>query len=190
MTELPATTCDACGEPMLATVSTLDAHGWLWTCINPRCLGLRTRVFEAADLAGAGVSTSWGTGSDVEDEALAGRLARLVDYYVDVEEARTSEADAPAWSRERAQADLASLRAQLLELGRLAEDAGAVASRLGDALSVSYMSDRFDEAEEVKRSLAVTAALCATVRRTVADAASRLRAIDPELPGFLPFGDQ
>jgi hypothetical protein len=31
----------------------------------------------AEDLARAGVSTSWGTGSDVEDEALAGRLARL-----------------------------------------------------------------------------------------------------------------
>jgi hypothetical protein len=179
MGEILAVTCDSCGEPMVPNVSTLDADGCLWICLSPGCPELTAGELQAEDLVEAGVP-----------EALAGRLARLVDHYVDAEEARAREADAPARSRERAQADLASLRAQLLELGRLAEDAGAVASRLGDALSVSYMSDRFDEAEEVKRSLAVTAALCATVRRTVADAASRLRAIDPELPGFLPFGDQ
>ena len=40
-------------------------------------------------------------------EALAGRLARLIDHYVDAEEARTHEADAPARARERAQAKLA-----------------------------------------------------------------------------------
>ena len=36
----------------------------------------------------------------------------------------------------------------------------------------------------------MVAALCATVGRTVADAASRLRGVDPELPGFMAFGDR
>ncbi len=36
MTELLAMTCDACGEPMLPNVSTLDADGCLWICIDPR----------------------------------------------------------------------------------------------------------------------------------------------------------
>ena len=72
-------------------------------------------------------------------------------------------------------------------MGRLAEVAGAVACHLDEALSVSYMSNEFAEAQDAKQSLAVTAALCATVGRTVADAASRLHDIDPELPGFMPF---
>jgi len=38
-------------------------------------------------------------------------------------------------------------------------------------------------AGEAKQSHIVTAALCATVGRTVADAASRLHDIDPDLPG-------
>ena len=49
-------------------------------------------------------------------EALAGRLAWLVDHYVDAEEARAREADAPAGRAGRAQADLARLRALVLEL--------------------------------------------------------------------------
>ena len=53
-------------------------------------------------------------------EALAGRLARLIDYYVEAEEARAREADAPSRARERAQADLARLRGHLLELGNVA----------------------------------------------------------------------
>ena len=86
-------------------------------------------------------------------EALAGRLARLVDHYVDAEEARGREADAPTRARERAQADLARLHALLLELGRLAEGAGALAAHLSDALVVSYQSDGFAEAQEpVRRS--------------------------------------
>ena len=36
-----------------------------------------------------GVPTSWGTGSDVEDQALAARLVRLIDFYEDaIEELR------------------------------------------------------------------------------------------------------
>ncbi len=169
MTELLAMTCDACGEPMLPNVSTLDADGCLWICINPRCPELRVGELEAADLEEAGVP-----------QALAGRLARLILHYV-------AEGEEPPRTRERAQANLASLRAQLLEMGRLAETTAAIAAHLDDALSVSYMSNRFDEAEEAKRSLVVTGALCATVGRTVADAASRLHDIDPELPGFMAF---
>jgi hypothetical protein len=169
MTELLAMTCDVCGEPMLPNVSTLDEHGCLWICINPRCQELRAAQLEAGDLVEAGVP-----------EALAGRLARLIDHYV-------AEREAPPRTRERAQADLASLRRHLLEMGRLAEVAGAVACHLHEALSVSYMSNQFAEAQDAKQALAVTAALCATVGRTVADAASRLHDIDPELPGFMPF---
>ncbi len=171
MTELLALTCDACGDPMLPDVSALDEHGCLWICINPRCPELRVRELEAADLEEAGVP-----------KALAGRLARLILHYV-------AEGEESPRTRERAQADLASLRAQLLEMGRLAETTGAIALHLDDALSVSFMNDDFAEGEEAKQSLAVVAALCAIVGRTVADAASRLHGIDPELPGFMAFGD-
>jgi hypothetical protein len=127
------------------------------------------------------VSTSWGTGSDVEDEALAGRLARLVDHYVDAEEARGREAYAPARARERAQADPARLHAHLLELGRLAE--GALAAHLNDTLVVSYHSDDIDEAEQARQSLAAIGALCAVLRRTAGDAQDHLAGVDSELPG-------
>ena len=53
-------------------MSTLDDHGCGWICLNPGCPELAAGELEAEDLAGAGVSTSAGTGSDVEDEALAG----------------------------------------------------------------------------------------------------------------------
>jgi hypothetical protein len=172
MTELLAMTCDACGEPMLPNVSRLDKQGCLWICINPRCPELRVEELEAGDLVEAGVP-----------QALAGRLTRLIDFYVE-------EREAPPRTRERAQADLASLRGRLLEMGRLAETAGAIASHLDEALSASHMSNEFDEAQQAKQSLAVVGALCATVGRTVADAASRLYDVDPELPGFMAFGDQ
>jgi hypothetical protein len=170
MTELLAMTCDACGEPMLPNVSTLDEHGCLWICINPRCPELRVGEIETEDLVEAGVP-----------EALAGRLTRLIDHYVE-------DREAPPRTRERARADLATLRGHLLEMGRLAETTGAIACHLDEALSVSYMSNEFAEAQEAKQSLAVIAALCATVGRTVADAASRLHDVDPELPGFMAFG--
>ena len=75
-------------------------------------------------------------------------------------------------------------------MGRLAEAAGAVACHLDEALSVSYHSDDFAEAQDAKQALAVVAALCATVGRTVADAASRLHDVGPELPGFMAFGHE
>jgi len=136
----------------------------------------------------AGVPTSWGTGSDVEDQALAGRLARLIAHYADEEEARAAAA-APARepasaARERAQADLARLRGLLLELGSLAEAAGALAAHLGDSLAVSYLSDDFSEAQEARQALAGVGALCATLRRTAADAQEWAAGIDVELPGL------
>ena len=131
MGELLAVTCDSCGEPMVPNVSTLDDDGCGWICLSPGCPELAAGELEAEDLVEAGVP-----------EALAGRLARLVDHYVDAEEARGREADAPARARERAQADLARLHALLLELGRLAEGAGALAAHLSDTLVVSYHSGR------------------------------------------------
>jgi len=166
-------------------VSTLDTDGCLWICLSPGCPKLAAGELEAEDLAGAGVSTSAGTGSDVEDEALAGRLARLVDHYVDAEEARAREADAPARARERAQADLARLHSLLLELGRLAEGAGALAAHLSDSLVVSYHSGDFAEAEQARQSLAAVGALCAVLLRTAGDAQDHLAGVDSELPGLL-----
>ncbi len=189
MGELLAVTCDSCGEPMVPNVSTLDDDGCGWICLNPGCPELAAGELEAEDLVGGGVSTSWGTGSDVEDEALAGRLARLVDHYVDAEEARGREADAPTWARERAQADLARLRALVLELERLAEGAGALAARLSDSLVVSYHSDDFAEAQDARQALAVAAALCTSIRRTAGDAQERFAGIDPELPGLFAIGE-
>jgi len=152
------------------TAIDIDAEGCLWICINPRCPELHAGELDAADLEEAGVP-----------KALAGRLARLILHYV-------AEGEEPPRTRERAQADLASLRAQLLEMGRLAETTAALAGNLDDALLVSYESDAFDEAQAAKQSLAVAAALCAAAGRSAAEARGHVRAIDPDLPGFLPFG--
>ncbi len=170
MGEILAVTCDSCDESMVPSVSTLDEHGCPWLCLNPGCPDLRAGELEAADLVEAGVP-----------EALAGRLARLIRHYFD-------EREAPARTREQARADLAQLRGQLLELGRLAEASGAVAAHLDDSLSVSCMCNEFAEAQEAKQSLAVVAALCATLRRTAADAQGRLDDIDPGLRGFMELG--
>ena len=189
MGELRAVTCDSCGEPMLPNVSTLDADGCGWICLSPGCPELAAGELEAEDLAGAGVSTSGGTGSDVEDEALAGRLARLIDHYVDAEEARAREADAPARARERAHADLARLHGLLLELGRLAEGAGALAAHLNHSLVVSCHSDDFAEAQEANQALTAVGAHCAVLRCAAGDAQGWLAGINPELPG-LPTADR
>ncbi len=159
---------------MVPNVSTLDADGCGWICLSPGCPELAAGELEAEDLVEAGVP-----------EALAGRLARLVDHYEDAEEARAREADAPAWTRERAQAELARLRALVLEVGRLAEGAGALAGHLSDTLVVSYHSDDFAEAQQARQALAAVGALCAVVRRTAGDAQDRLAAVDPDLPGLL-----
>ena len=90
MGELLAVTCDSCGEPMVPNVSTLDDDGCGWICLNPGCPELAAGELEAEDLVEAGVP-----------EALAGRLARLIDHYVGADEARAREADAPPPSGRR-----------------------------------------------------------------------------------------
>ncbi len=152
MGEFLAITCDSCGEPMVPNVSTLDEDGCGWICLNPGCPELAAGELEAEDLVEAGVP-----------EALAGRLARLIDYYEDAAQARTREADAPGWTRERAQAELARLRAIVLEVGRLAEGAGVLAGHLNDSLVVSYHSNDFVEAQDARQALA---AVVAPVRRS------------------------
>ena len=170
--------------------------------MNPDCPELCAGELETEDLAGGGVSTSCGTGSDVEDQALAARLVRLIDYYEDtIEELHAQGAGdgeegadaggggaaAPplAGSRERAQADLASLRRQVRELRRRSALAAAAADQLGLELIVPYHSDDFAEARDAQRALAAAAALCGAARHAVADAEECLAGIDPELPGLL-----
>jgi hypothetical protein len=184
MGELLAVTCDSCGEPMVPNVSTLDEDGCGWICLNPGCPELHADELEADDLVEAGVP-----------QALAGRLARLIEHYADL---REREHAAPPRMRERAQADLASLRAQLLEMGRLAETSGAIAAHLNDSLHFECRSTDSAEAQEAKQALAVAAALCATVRRIVATADTGLyaaatvdlgRPAGREPPWFTPLND-
>jgi hypothetical protein len=202
MPELFALICDSCGEPLLPNLSQADADGCLWICINPDSLELCAGELETGDLAGGGVSTSAGTGSDVEDKALAGRLVRLIDYYEDTivelrvecggegengADAGGGGAAAPplTGSRERAQADLASLRRQVRELRRRSALAAAAAAQLGLELVVSYHSDEFAEAQDAQRLVAATAALCGAARHVAADAEECLHGIDSELLGLL-----
>ena len=110
-------------------------------CINHDCPELCAAELETEDLAGGGVSTSWGTGSDVEDQALAARLVRLIDFYEDTIEELHAQggggAAAPplTGSRERAQADLAALCRQVRELRRRSALAtGAAEERLAGPL--------------------------------------------------------
>ena len=88
-------------------------------------------------------------------------------------------------SRERAQADLASLCRQVRELRRRSALAAAAAHRLGIDLVVSYHSDDSAAAQDAQRALAAAAALCAAARHAAADAEERFAGIDPELPGLL-----
>jgi len=90
-----------------------------------------------------------------------------------------------AGSRERAQADLASLRRQARELRRRSALAAAAADQLGLELVVSYHSDEFDEAQDAQRLLAAAAALCGVAGHAAADAEECLAGIDSELPGLL-----
>jgi len=175
MGELLAVTCDSCGEPMVPNVSTLDDDGCGWICLSPGCPELAAGELEAEDLVEAGVP-----------EALAGRLARLIAHFADE---RECEADAPSRARERAQADLACLRALVLELGCLAEGAGALAAHLNDSPVVTCLSDDFVDAQEAKQALAAAGALCGVLRRTAADGQDQLAGIDAELPGLLTTGE-
>ena len=107
-------------------LSQADADGCLWICINPDCPELCAGELETEDLVEGGVP-----------KALAARLVRLIDYYEDtIEELHAQGAGdgeegadaggggptAPprAGSRERAQADVASLQRQVRELRRRA----------------------------------------------------------------------
>ena len=60
----------------------------------------------------------------------------------------------------------------------------AAADQLGLELFVSYHSNELAAAEDAKRLLAATAALCGSVRHVAADAEECLAGIDPGLPGL------
>ena len=191
MPEPFALTCDSCGEPLLPNLSQADADGCLWICINPDCPELCAGELETEDLVEGGVP-----------QALAARLVRLIDFYEDtIEELHAqgagdgeegaeaggggAAAPPPAGSRERAQADLASLRRQVRELRRRSALAAAAADQLGLELVVSYHSNEFAAAQDAQRALAAAAALCGAARHAAADAEECLAGIDPELPGLL-----
>ena len=180
-----------CGTPMLPNVSQADADGCLWICINPDCPELCAGDLETEDLVEGGVP-----------KALAARLMRLIDYYEDTIEELHAQgagrgeegADAggggaaappPAGSRERTEADLASLCRQVRELRRRSALAAAAADQLRLELVVSYTSNDFPEAQDAQRLLAATAALCGASRHAAADAEECLAGIDPGLPGLL-----
>ena len=152
-------TCSICGTPMLPNLSQADADGCLWICIDPDCPEFCAGELETEDLVEGGVP-----------KALAACLVKLVDYYEDTifdlrgERGGEEGADAGGGgaaapplvgSRERAQADLASLCREVRELRRRSALAAAAA------------------------------ALCGAARHAVADAEERLAGIDPGLPGLL-----
>jgi len=127
---------------------------------------------------------------------------RLIDFYEDaIEELHAAcagdgeegadagggGAAAPplAGSRERAQADLASLCRQVRELRRRSALAAAAAAQLGLELVVSYHSHDFAEAQDAQRSLAAAGALCGAAGDAAVDAEVCLAGIDPDLPGLL-----
>jgi len=110
-----------------------------------------------------------------------GRLVRLIDHYEDTiaelrerrgggedddgDEGGGAAAPPPAGSRERAQADLASLCRQVREMRRRASLAAAAAGSLGTELVVSYESDHFAEAQDAQRALAAATALLGAATR-------------------------
>ena len=200
MPEPVALTCDSCGEPMLPNLSQADADGCLWICINPDCPELCAAELETEDLSGGGVSTSAGTGSDVEDKALAARLVRLIDDYEDtIEELHAAGAGgeeegagagggaaAPplTGSRERAQADLASLRRQVRELRRRSALAAAAADQLCLELFVSYQSnDRRGRGRQAPPRCRGGPLRRRRTRRCLRCAEVRHSGLDPGLPG-------
>ena len=189
MPEPFALTCDSCGEPMLPNLSQADADGCLWICIDPDCPELCAGELESEDLVEGGVP-----------KALAARLVRLIDFYEDtIEELHAQGAGdgeegadaggaaaAPplAGSRERAQADLASLGRQVRELRRRSALAAAAAAQLGLELVVSYHSDEFAAAQDAQRLLAAAEALCGAARQAAVGAGECLDGIDPGLPAL------
>jgi hypothetical protein len=139
-------------------------------------------------------------------KALAARLVRLIDFYEDtIEELHAQGAGhgeegtdaggggaaAPplTGSRERAQADLASLRRQVRELRRRSALAAAAADQLSLELVVSFHSNDHAAAHDAQRALAAAAALCGVARSAAADAENHLAGVDPGLPGLLTTSD-
>ena len=179
-----------CGTPMLPNVSQADADGCLWICINPDCPELCAVELETEDLVEGGVP-----------KALAARLMRLIDYYEDtIEElhaqgAGRGEEGADAGgggaaapplpgSRERAQADLASLGRQVRELRRCSALAAAAADQLSLELVVSYTSNDFPEARDAQRPRRRGGPLRRRrTRRCLRCAEVRHSGLDPGLPG-------
>ena len=145
----------------------MHQRGCGWICLEPDCRERAAAKVEAEDLAEAGVPTE-----------LARRLTRLILR-------REDEADAPARARERAQADFARLRPDLLEAQRLASVAAALADRLVGSLHVWVASDELAEGQLAKADLAVASALTWLAARTAAEACASVAGIDGELRGLL-----
>jgi len=156
---------------MVPNVSTIDERGCAWICLDPDCPELAATELEAEDLVEAGVPAE-----------LARRPTKLILRWAD-------EAEAPARARERAQADLARLRQDLLEAQRLADEAAAIADRFVGALHVSAASDDFAAGQQAKADLAVVSALCRLAARTAAEACAVVAGIDAGLPGLLTSTD-
>ncbi len=166
MGELLAVACESCDDPMIPNVSTLDDDGCGWICINPVCPQQHAEELEPGDLVEAGVPAY-----------LAGRLARLIDSYVERDRV-------PFSSHERARVVSVSLIDQVRELRRRAGRAAADAERLGDDLVVPFTSNDFSVAQESKQALAIAAALCRSLQRGAEDVEQHLTSIDPQLDGL------
>jgi hypothetical protein len=156
---------------MVPNVSTLDAHGCGWICLDPDCPELAATELDAECLVEARVPAD-----------LARRLTKLILR-------RADEAEAPARARERAQADLARLRQDLLEAQQLASEAAALADRLAASLHVSIASDDFDVGQRAVADLAVVSALSRLATHTTSEACASVARIDPDLPGPLATRD-
>ena len=52
-----------------------------------------------------------------------------------------------------------------------------------------HISDDFAEAQQAREALAAVAAVCASLRRTAADAQEWAAGIDADLPGLVPTDD-
>ena len=170
MGERLAVTCDSCREPMVPNVSTLDDDGCGWICLSPGCPELAAGELEAEDLVEAGVP-----------EALAGRLARLIDHYEDAPEARAVRRTRSRGNASGRRPSCASPRARA-ELRRLAE--GALAAHLGDSLVVAPTATT-GQVQDARQAFAAAGALCAVLRRTAADAQHHPAGVDLDLSGLL-----
>lgn len=82
--------CDQCGHPMLPNISTLDEHGYGWSCINFYCPDGREQMeeVEAEDLEAVGLPMQFA--KDVEKTfTFLGYLARMTKQLQDAIEYKT-----------------------------------------------------------------------------------------------------